>query len=112
MLDPEYISKCDLPFSFLSAFQRGPPGPQGQPGPPGPSGTPGSDGIDVSIQTGFPSRFVTKILIVLEKYQIRRCSAVLESHQQRALQMKTHGTKELCSQQREGSLRRDPFPQT
>lgn len=38
-------------FSFLSIFQRGPPGPQGLPGPPG---IPGSDGIDVSIR---PRRF-------------------------------------------------------
>lgn len=68
-----------LIFYFASVFQRGPPGPQGPPGPPGPSGTPGSDGIDVSIYTGLPNRFVTKAIIVLEKYQTLWCSAVPES---------------------------------
>lgn len=95
-------------FSSLSVFQRGPPGPPGPPGPSGPSGTPGSDGIDVSIHTGLPNRFSHKAPHCAGEIPNQEVWRSTEFIPAESAANENTGTKELCSQQREGSLRRDP----
>lgn len=53
--------------------------------------------------------FSTKILIVQKEDRMWRCSAVLQSHQQRAPQMKTHGHKRALFPLERGVFERGPF---